>query len=200
MHFPKPYILILLYALASCRLTEKNIAGKYSDYYNFENSAELTLKGDKTFDYFLQSGMTSTYKGKWRLSKDTLILYSISKPASPKFISQQVSVSNESLVRIFVNDELNTPVPFEFYLNDKKNYVFDTLVISYTSLRDTFSIYTFSYKPVLLNKTDIKPGLLQIKVFRNPDDYFEDIKFLISNKKLKELSNQKQTGLILRPS
>lgn len=199
MRIPKPYILIFISGLTSCKITENNIAGKYSDYFNFEYSADLTLNQDKTFDYIFQAGMMPLkYKGIWWVSKDTLILCSNSKPASPKFVIQQISISDEPVVKIFVNDGLTAPVPSEYYLDRKKIYFFDTSVISYTRLKDTLSIYPFSYKPVMLIKADIKPGLIQIKVFRDPDDYFEDMKFLIRGGKLKELHEQKQTGLTLK--
>lgn len=71
------YLIIIFSVLivSSCKLTEQNIAGKYHDYQNFENSAVLQIFPNHNFKYSMQAGLLFlNASGKWTIISDTLIL------------------------------------------------------------------------------------------------------------------------------
>jgi len=61
--------------LTSCRLTERNITGHYTNNSNFENSAGLYLNKDKTYSFKQQTGMVFFNASRdWSMRSDTLFL------------------------------------------------------------------------------------------------------------------------------
>ena len=101
-------LTIVTLIASSCKLTESNIAGRYKDTYNFENSTQLQLDNDGSYHFEQQAGLAFFEgKGKWSINRDTLLLTNIDTSAliiaemrQQKFLikgARLVEVSNNKL-------------------------------------------------------------------------------------------------------
>jgi hypothetical protein len=158
----------------------------------------------------MQAGLVFfTTKGSWTLSDDTLHLFSEDIPKNKQAKIEQISMTDNSIIKIVVTDSLQNKIPINYghlkrsgdtisTLIAQTDGAMDTLFIGQNELYDTLEIYPFSYDFIKLTKSQTKPGVVRLTVFQTPMFYFDNKKFIIKNRKLIEVAQQNETALKLK--
>jgi hypothetical protein len=98
------FAVVLTYLISSCKLTEKNIAKKYRNTGNFENSTLLELKPDNSFRYSMQAGLVFfNASGRWIIVNDTLLLSNADSASIMELKQLSFLIKGKKLIEIREN-------------------------------------------------------------------------------------------------
>ena len=97
-------ITVLILIIDSCKLTEKNIVGKYRNDSNFESSTVLEIFSDYNFKYSMQAGLAFfNASGKWVIVSDTLFLSNADSTSITELKQLNFLIKGKKLIEIRAN-------------------------------------------------------------------------------------------------